>query len=332
MSTDRQSRKWVITLNRPLEKGYDHARIKELLADKSVIYACLADESGSSHHTHIYVVFRGGVRFSTMKKLFPEAHLEIAKGNSEQNRDYISKSGKWENDKKHGTIIPGTFEEWGDMPIEQPGASNIHKDVLEKIKEGASDYEIIEEFPSHMYKIDKIEKVRQLTRFREFKDKYRELEITYIWGTTGLGKTRHVLEKHGYENVYRVTDYSHPFDEYTGEDVLLFDEFHSQLPITQMLTYLEGYPTKLPCRYANKQACFTKIYIISNMPFEQQYPNIKLEKPTTWAALKRRIQTVVQFGANDILAQHFGPGKVISLPNVAASPAEETLSSFEHEK
>ncbi len=56
-----------------------------------------------------------------------------------------------------------------------------------------------------------------------------------------------------------------------------------------MLNYLDGYPVELPCRYANKQACYTKVYILSNIPFEQQYPNIQAEQPETWLALKRRI-------------------------------------------
>jgi len=329
---DSQSRKWQITINNPIEKGFDHTKIKGVLSElKSLQYCVMADEAGQTHHTHIYIVCSSALRFSTLKNKFPEAHLEIAKGSSEQNREYIQKSGKWENDKKHGTAIPGTFEEFGEMPIERQGARNDLADLYDMIKNGMSNYEIIEENPDYLLRISDIERVRQMVRAEEFKNKIRDLENIYIFGSTGLGKTRHVLEKYGFTNVYRVTDYSHPFDGYKGEDVLLFDEFHSQLPITQMLMYLEGYPTELPCRYANKQACFTKVYIISNIPFEQQYPNIRLEKPTTWAALKRRIQKVIHFGANELMTYHFGQGTPIRLPNVAATPAAETHSRLAQE-
>ena len=56
-----------------------------------------------------------------------------------------------------------------------------------------------------------------------------------------------------------------------------------------MLNYLDGYPCELPCRYNNKLACFTKVYIITNIPFNQQYINIQAESKETWKAFCRRI-------------------------------------------
>lgn len=300
MPQDKQSRKWHITINNPLEKGYDHAKIKEILATiKPIIYYCMADEAGQTHHTHIYIACSSAVRFSTLKNKFPEAHLEIARGSSQQNRDYIAKTGKWENDKKHGTHIPGTFEEYGEMPIERPGARNDLADLFDRIRSGASNYEILEESPEYMFHIDKIERARQVIKEEEFKEKFRKLTVTYIWGRTGIGKTRYVMEKYGYTNVYRVTDYAHPFDGYRGEDVIVFDEFRGQLKIYEMLNYLDGYPLELPCRYANKQACYTKVYLISNIPFDQQYPDVKTKEPETWLALKRRIHKFQFFEAQD---------------------------------
>lgn len=319
MDRDSQSRKWQITINNPLEKGCTHDKIKETLRClKSLCYFCMADEAGSSHHTHIYVVFSSGVRFSTLKNMFNEAHLEIARGTSEQNRDYITKSGKWENDKKHGTIIPGTFEEFGEMPVERPGARNDLADLYDLIKSGASNYEIMEQAPEYLLHTDKIERVRQIIKEEQFKEVFRDLKVTYIWGKTGVGKTKHVMEKYGYSNVYRVTDYIHPFDNYKGEDVILFDEFRGQLKIHDMLNYLDGYPLELPCRYSNKQACYTKVYIISNISFDEQYPQVKIEQSNTWNALKRRIHEFELFGhhaGNDILAEMFSVAQIIKAIN-----------------
>ena len=69
----------------------------------------------------------------------------------------------------------------------------------------------------------------------------------------------------------------HPFDGYKGQKGILFDEFRSSLPLTEMLCYLDGYPVPLPCRYADRMACYTEVYIISNIPLEKQYPNVQLE-------------------------------------------------------
>lgn len=79
------------------------------------------------------------------------------------------------------------------------------------------------------------------------------------------------MDKYGYSNVFRVTDYSHPFDNYKGQDVVIFEEFRSSVKLSDMLNYLDGYPLELPCRYANKYACYTKVFLISNIPLTDQY-------------------------------------------------------------
>lgn len=296
--SDTQCRKWQLTINNPMDKGFTHIRIaEELQAMKSLVYYCLSDEAGQTYHTHVYAAFSSSVRFSTLKARFPEAHLEAARGTSAQNRDYIAKSGKWENDAKHGTKILGTFEEWGEVPEEQPGRRTDIDYLYEMVKEGASDIEILEAYPRAMMYLDKIERVRQTLKAERYSSEFRPLEVTYLWGPTGTGKTRGVMEKHGYDKVCRVTDYDHPFERYAGEDVLVFDEFRSQLRISDMLNYLDGYPLMLPCRYANRQACYTKVFLISNVPLDKQYKNVQYDEPATWQALTRRIHRIEYLAA-----------------------------------
>jgi hypothetical protein len=76
---------------------------------------------------------------------------------------------------------------------------------------------------------------------------------------------------------------------------MVFDEYRSQLRISDMLNYLDGYPLKLKSRYVNKQACYTKVYIISNEPLSAQYPSIQQDQPDTWAALLRRIHKLYEY-------------------------------------
>lgn len=293
---DSQSRKWQITINNPKEKGLTHEAIKETLAKfKSAIYWCMSDEIGgesNTYHTHIYIHNDSGVRFSTVKKRFPEAHLEMARGTSGENKDYVFKEGKWFNSEKGTTNLRETHEEYGTLPVERPGARNDLTDLLDMVKSGMTNYEIINEAPQYIDRIDKIEKVRQVILDERNGDKWRTLDVTYIWGKTGAGKTRGVMEQYGYRNVYRVTDYQHPFDGYKGQDVICFEEFRSSLPIEDMLKYLDGYPVDLPARYANKVACFTKVYIISNEDIRTLYPNVQRERPRTWEAFLRRVNVV----------------------------------------
>ncbi|MCL1844553.1 MAG: replication protein, partial [Defluviitaleaceae bacterium] len=101
--------------------------------------------------------------------------------------------------------------------------------------------------------------------------------------------------------VYRVTNYEHPFDRYNGEDVIVLDEFRSSLKIKDMLVYMEGYPnTWLPARYGNKLACYTKIYIISNWRLEKQYANVQKDSPEDWDAFRRRINKRLEYTTDGV--------------------------------
>lgn len=301
---DTQSRKWQLTINKPIEKGLTHEEIRTRLSKfKSLLYWCMSDETGGEQqtfHTHIYIHNPSGLRFSTIKKRFPEAHIEMAKGTAQENRDYVFKEGKWYNTEKGTTNHRESHDEYGELPVERQGQRNDLTDLFDMIKSGMSTFEIISEAPQYIDRIEKIEKVRQMILEEKYADLWRDVDVTYIWGMTGTGKTRSVMEKYGYRNVYRVTDYQHPFDSYKGQDVICFEEFRSSLPIDDMLKYLDGYPIEFPARYANKQGCFTKVFIISNEDIRTLYPNVQQEKPNTWSAFLRRIKTVQVFDGKHV--------------------------------
>ena len=299
-TVDTRSRKWQITINNPEEYGFTHNFIKELMGGfKSILYWCMADELGEcgTYHTHIFGSFSNAVRFSTIKGKFHKAHIEMCQGTSQQNRDYIFKEGKWEKDKKRETHLPETRYEYGQIPIERPGVRNDLADLVSMIEDGMSDVEIVKESPQHVLNLDKIERYRQRVIEDRYKGEFRNVYVTYVYGKPGVGKTRSIMEKYGYTNVYRVTNYKHPFDGYKGQEVIIFDEFNSSLKITDMNQWIDGYPVELPCRYTNKVACYTKVYIISNIRLEDQYPGIQQEKKSKeiWLAFLRRLKIVKEY-------------------------------------
>lgn len=293
MGQDIQSRKWQVTINNPADRGLTHELIMAKI--KSVKYYCMADEIGletQTPHTHIFI-YCSRLRFSTLKRVFPEGHIERVHGTAEENRAYIRKDGKWAEDPKADTSIEGTFEEWGEVP-EEPGAG-YRTDIAEiyrQIDEGMTNAEIMARNPEAAQYINKMDKIRQDILEARYREEFRELEVTYIFGPTATGKTRSVMEEHGYSSVYRVTDYGHPFDRYAQEPVICLDEFRSSLPIGDMLEYLDGYPLNLPARYAQRAACYETVYIISNIDIKAQYLNVQATEPETWKAFLRRIQRV----------------------------------------
>lgn len=307
MARDTATRKWQLTINNPADKGFTHDRIKEIMNDSSgVLYWCMSDEIGEegTYHTHVYVQYKNAVMFSTMKKRFDGAHFEMAKGTAKDNMEYVSKTGKWLKDKKHETSVPDTFEQFGELPMERQGKRNDLGDLYAMIKDGFSNYEILEQMPESLLNLDRIEMARQTILQEKFKTCWRDVSVTYIYGSTGLGKTRSIMEKYGYEHVFRITDYVHPFDSYKGQDVVIFEEFRSSIRLSEMLTYLEGYPIELPCRYANKIACFTKVYIITNIPIGEQYPAVQMDSYGDWLAFIRRIKWMRHYTHEGIQESH----------------------------
>ncbi len=299
---DTQSYMYQLTINDPLEKGYTHKQISEIIKDnfKTVSYFCMADEEGTMFHTHIFVVYTSRVRFSMIKRYFPEAHIEKCKGSVSDNVNYIKKSGKWELDEsKQEKKIEGTFEEYGTQPPDSKGKRSDMSELYLMVEEGLTNAEILRINQDYILQIDKLDKIRTTILTERYKDTVRlDMEVIYICGATGAGKTRGVLEENGYTNVYRVTDYIHPFDGYRCQPVICFDEFRSSLKLKEMLLYCDIYPIELPSRYANKYACFNKVYIVSNWKLEEQYPEMQRTDKESWKAFLRRLHKVILYKEN----------------------------------
>ena len=291
------SRKYQLTINNPADHGFDHETIKETLAALTgCIYWCMCDEVGEqgTPHTHLYVAFQNAKEFQTIHRRFYGAHIEAARGTHQENRDYIRKEGKYRDTEKADTNLPDTFEESGQLPDESDRRMKQSEAILAMIEAGASNAEILRAYPSAMNHLPRIEQARQTLLEEKYRDAFRGLQVTYIWGKTGVGKTRGIMERYGYRNVYRVTNYKNPFDGYKGEPVILFDEFRSSLPLEDMLKYMEGYPLNLPARFSDRAACFEAVYVVSNIPMEKQYPQVQLEEPETWAAFLRRFERIYE--------------------------------------
>lgn len=293
MPRTKSYRKYQLTINNPTEHGFSHEIIKaNIQALSGCLYWCMCDEEGATPHTHVYMAFEHAKEFASVQRRFYGAHIEAAKGTHRENRDYIRKEGKWRDSDKSETNKSETFEESGELPEESDRRVKQSEAILARVIDGASNAEIMREYPSAMLHLPRIEQARQTFLEEKYRKEFRKLTVEYIWGETGVGKTRKVMEKHGYENVCRVTNYAHPFDSYTGQDVIVFDEFRSSLPLSDMLCYLDGYPLMLPCRYADRVACYTKVYILSNISLDKQYPNVQLEEPASFDAFKRRLTSV----------------------------------------
>ena len=309
MSANPQSRKWMLTINNPKDCGLDHDGMTALLSLFCPDYFCLADEIATTgtFHTHIFIYAKSPIRFTTLKNRFPTAHIEKAFGSAKENRDYICKEGKWLDDAKAETSVEGSFYEFGTVPSEVEERDPKMYRLLQNVKDGLSTTEIIDEAPSFAFKSRDIDVLREAYLAEKYRIQNRALTVTYLFGASGTGKTSGIFKKHPASEICRITDYNGKnglrFDAYHGQDVLVFEEFNSQIPIEAMLNYLDVYPLMLPARYNDRTACYTKVYITSNRPLNEQYIDVRRYRAETWNAFLRRIHHVYEYHSDGTVTE-----------------------------
>ena len=243
-------------------------------------YAFQLEKSNESEllHHQIYLYFDKRVGFNSIKEHLPRAHIESRKGTHKQALEYVTKTDTRANPTRT----------WGNEP--QQGERTDLANIIEMIEQGFGIEQIKSVHPANYLRYrNNIEFALQNYKERTVENQFRILTVTYVYGKTGVGKTSTIMKHYGFNKVYRVTDYKHPFDTYQGQEIIIFDEFHSQIKIEFMLNLLDGYPLRLPARYNDKVAQYNKVYIISNVSLDKQYPNIQKFNKETYDALKRRI-------------------------------------------
>ena len=286
----KRSRGWVYTCWPDKRENMVGDLLEHIQRDSKIEYAIFGHETTEEGKAHLqgYVYWSNAVTGKGAQTRLGLSHGEFyadaQRGLASQASDYC---------KKEGNIA---FVH-GEIPDPADRKESAWDYILVMLENGATDAQIMREYPAHFGRCRSGIAAMRMELLAEKVNTWRDVQVEYIWGETGTGKTRGVLE--GVEHptdVYRVTDYKHPFDGYRGQSVLLLEEFRSSLPIEQMLVYLDGYYCELPCRYSNKISGWDKIFIVTNIPFSEQYKNIQANQSETFKAFERRVDAQVHKG------------------------------------
>ncbi len=308
-----RGKKVLLTFNNPIKWGYltyepdDMKKVYFEPASErfaSIIYMSCTKEKGlkeETEHDHLFILAQQALWRTSLQKLFPHADIRFCDAEPKYIDDYIKKTGKQEGTEKEETRIDGYQFQWGEIPVKKQGKRTDLDKLKQMILDGKSNAEIYETDSNYIKYCGSIDRVRNDLLSDKYKKTWRNLKVCYVFGKSGAGKTRYVMEKYGYENVYRITDYDHPWDNYKNEKVVIFEEFRSSLKIQDMLNYLDGYPLSLPSRYANRQACFTIVYIITNIGLEEQFVSVQENHPETYQAFLRRIHKIKEYKKSEII-------------------------------
>lgn len=134
------------------------------------------------------------------------------------------------------------------------------------------------QFPAYAARLDK---KRIIDRFEKYKniENEREVEIVWIYGEPGAGKTRRAVDlakKFSGSDVYLTeTSEGNPWSEYEGQDTVIFDEFYGEIQFSKLMRWFDRYALKLSARYYDRWACYHRIFITSNLAPWDMYKSMK---------------------------------------------------------
>jgi len=312
MSKQKRAYSWACTISKPTIEQTDFMyEMEARRADFFKWFVCAEERGDENQNIHYQIAFslKNAKTWTAVRKILnlkDGDHLEEQRATQVSNVLYCKKGiqthAEWDEFGAEGeTYGDGLviISEFGNPPELGEAKRSQWDDIRRAVENGWNDMDIIARWPQ-----EGIRCAGAIAKYRLMVDRsrasWRDVQTIYIHGVTGTGKTRSVTDKYGYPNVYRITDYnSGAFDMYDGQDVLVFEEFRSSFRLEQMLNYLDGHPVELPCRYANQLMKATKIFIITNIPLDEQYPKFhngyQSEGQTqSWAAFNRRIDAVIE--------------------------------------
>lgn len=238
-------------------------------------------EQGTEHYQG-YVRFKAPRTLGGAKNAIHRgAHLEVPRGTEEDNRNYCSKDD---------TSIPGTRFEAGTYNGEfgHRGRRTDLKALADAIKAGLPLAQVAREQTETFIKYHAgAERLAALLSAEKIPPQ-REIHTTILWGPTGTGKSHRVRST--FPDAFIVRQGRDPFSSYSGQDVVVFEEFDAEkwsVPLLNEL--LDKWKLELDSRYFNKPAAWTKVYILANTD------------PVTWfnlhqnrmqvEALRRRLES-----------------------------------------
>ena len=222
-----QARHFQLTLN----EINNYNKIKNyLMGLKNINYfiSCLeVAPTTQKKHIHIYIQFEKSFRLRSRKVC--NCHIEKCRGTPQQNIDYI---------KKDENIL----DEWG----EPRNSGNYTIENIKKLEK-----EEREQLPIQYYNIIQkinLEEANQLT-LEEFS---KEIEVKYIWGESGIGKTQKAKElikeyfnknnKNNNNNTFNLVKYENNFWMGVSEisEVALYDDFRdSHMKPSEFINFID---------------------------------------------------------------------------------------------
>lgn len=297
---DVASRGWMLTI--PAEGHDDPEKLKQTLAQICSAFIFQLEEGSITGYKHYqcFLQFDNPRHWSTVKKRLQEHGLDDA----HVERQWATAAACYRYCSKKETQLAGPWVvgaiQMRDRQGERSDITALKKKVLD---EGLTYEQILLEDETgnaarYRLMIRDLEEVRRKKQLNQ--QAWRQVDVNYLYGPTGVGKTRLMFDRYKPDELYRITDYRNPWDLYDGQHVVVFDEFAGQVDIESMLVWLDGYTVQLPARYRNRVSRYDTVWVLSNLSLGEHY-SFKPEQQR--AAFRRRFSHVYMMDKPGVLTE-----------------------------
>ncbi|AXQ66155.1 MAG: helicase [Veloxivirus ubatis] len=155
-------------------------------------------------------------------------------------------------------------------------AQGVRKDIHQLKAQVADSSETLSEVIwNHCHKYQDILVVEKLFKYKKQKRKIEPIEVIWIHGPPGCGKTRYVYD--------RETDPFRPISEkwwdgYEGQQVILLDDFREDwCKFARLLQLTDIYPFKVETKGGSVEVMYKKVYITSPYNHKHTFSTVNEE-------------------------------------------------------
>ncbi len=157
------------------------------------------------------------------------------------------------------------------------------------VDDGKSDLEIMKISNASWRYGNSLAKYRKLVECDQRTGQDREVEVYVLARATGCGKTRTAVRKGGEaEGGYYLLHAGDTkwWDGYSGQEVLIVDEWNNDKPLPWLLKMCDRYPVRLEIKGGCTWANWNRVYITTNLTMNEFHPRAK---PAHLQAFNRRL-------------------------------------------
>lgn len=191
------------------------------------------------YHWHMFIYFKNARAITAIIKLFRGHHVEACNGNIQQNIDYITKDGN--------------YEEYGTRPRQGRRVD------IEDLKKMDKMRDVVEATPDPR-------NVRMMEKYLTYHERKRNWKTEVYWyhGSTGSGKTKAAVEEAG-DDYWMSLNTGKWFEGYDAHENVIFDDVRKDfLKFHEWLRILDRYPYKVECKGGSREFLAKRIWITSS--------------------------------------------------------------------